>query len=162
MNKDISDQQLLATLKRLERIADLSDSRFRIPFTKIRFGLDAIIGLVPFIGDSISLVLSLYLVFEASKLGVPLTLKIKMLWNVLIDWVVGLVPILGDAVDVFFKSNNRNMALLVEHIDQDYQSRKASPKPVKDNKSSRFILLIVAVLLVSVSIYAFTIMTNFL
>ena len=162
MNKDISDQQLLATLKRLERIADLSDSRFRIPFTKIRFGLDAIIGLVPFIGDSISLVLSLYLVFEASKLGVPLTLKIKMLWNVLIDWVVGLVPILGDAVDVFFKSNNRNMALLVEHIDQDYQSRKASLKPVKDNKSSRFILLIVAVLLVSVSIYAFTIMTNFL
>ncbi len=162
MNKDISDQQLLATLKRLERIADLSDNRFRIPFTKIRFGLDAIIGIVPFIGDSISLVLSLYLVFEASKLGVPLTLKIKMLWNVLIDWVVGLVPILGDVVDVFFKSNNRNMALLVEHINQDYQSRKASPKPVKDNKSSRFILLIVAVLLVSVSIYAFTIMTNFL
>lgn len=153
MNKDITDQQLLATLKRLERIADLSDSRFRIPFTKIRFGLDAIIGLVPFIGDSISLVLSLYLLFEASKLGVPLTLKIKMLWNILVDWVIGLVPVLGDAVDVFFKANNRNMKLLVEHINEDYQSRNASPKPKKKNKIAKLIFMIVVLILGSLSIY---------
>lgn len=153
MNKDISDQQLLATLKRLERIADLSDSRFRIPFTKIRFGLDAIIGLVPFIGDFISLILSLYLLFEASKLGAPLTLKIKILWNVLIDWLIGLIPVLGDAVDVFFKANNRNMKLLVEHINEDYQSRNVSPKPEETNKISKFVFILAALALASLSLY---------
>ena len=153
MNKDISDQQLLATLKRLERLAELSDNRFRLPFTKIRFGLDALIGLVPFIGDSIGLILSLYLLFEASKLGAPLTLKIKMLWNVLVDWLIGLVPVLGDAIDVFFKANNRNMALLVEHINQDYQSRNNSPKSEKKNTTAKLVVIITAVILASLSAY---------
>jgi hypothetical protein len=153
MNKDLSDQQVFATLKRLERLADLTDSRFRIPFTDIRFGLDAVIGLIPFVGDSISLVVSLYLLFEASKLGVPPSLKIKMLRNVLIDWVIGLIPILGDAVDVVFKANMRNMKLLVEHINNDYQSRSISPEPEKINNATKLVFILVAVLLVSISIY---------
>jgi hypothetical protein len=145
---------LLATLKRLERLADLTDSRFRIPFTTIRFGIDAVIGLIPFVGDSISLAVSLYLLFEASKLGVPNYIKIKMFGNTLIDWLIGLIPILGDAVDVFFKANNRNMKLLVEHINADYQSRQISAEPEQQRKSSKIFFILVAVLLVSISIYA--------
>lgn len=158
MNKTISDQQVLATLKRLERLADLTDSRFRIPFTNIRFGIDGIIGLIPFVGDSISLVISLYLLLEASKLGTPHTLKIKMLRNVILDWAIGLIPILGDAVDVAFKANNRNMKLLVEHIHQDYQSRHESPECESDKEStiSKYVFIIVTVLMVSLSIYAVT------
>tara|TARA_R110001592_G_scaffold65203_2_gene200282 strand:+ start:5270 stop:5761 length:492 start_codon:yes stop_codon:yes gene_type:complete len=156
MNKDVSDRQLLATLKRLERLADLTDSRFRIPFTKIRFGIDAIIGLIPFVGDSISLIMSLYLLFEASKLGAPFSLKIKMLGNVIFDFVIGLIPIFGDAVDVFFKANNRNMKLLVEHITQDYQSRQVISQPEKENKVPRLILILTIVLLAVLAIYALT------
>ena len=153
MNKDVSDQQLFATLKRLERLADLTDSHFRIPFTNIRFGIDGVIGLIPFVGDSISLVISLYILGETSKLGVPPSLKIKMLGNVIFDWVIGLVPFLGDAVDVFFKANNRNMKLLVEHINSDYQSRQISPEPEKKSKTPHIFFILVAVVLVSISIY---------
>lgn len=156
MKKEISDQQLLATLKRLERLADLTDSRFRIPFTNIRFGIDAVIGLIPFVGDSISLVMSLYLLFEASKLGAPHALKFKMLCNVILDWVIGLIPVLGDAVDVFFQANNRNMKLLVEQINQDYQSRQVTTKPEQESKSSKIVFIVVTALLISLSIYAMT------
>lgn len=156
MNKDISEQQVFATLKRLERLADLTDSRFRIPFTNIRFGLDGIIGLIPFIGDGISLIISLYLLLEASKLGTPHSLKIKMLRNVIIDWVIGLVPILGDAADVVFKANKKNMKLLVEHINEDYKSKHEIAENEEDNKMPKFIFFVISILMVSLSIYAVT------
>ena len=157
MNKEISEQQLLATLKRLERLSYLSDSRFRVPFTNIRFGLDAIIGLIPFVGDCISLVISLYLLFEASKLGTPHSLKLKMLRNVVLDWLIGLVPILGDAADVFIKANNKNMKLLVEHIDQDYKSRQSLNDEETKPKVSRYMLIILVALLTALSFYVITI-----
>jgi len=154
MDKDLSDQQLLNALKWLERLSNLTDSRFRIPFTNIHFGIDAVIGLIPFVGDSISLVMSLYLLAEASKLGVPHAIKIKMLRNVVFDWLIGLIPVLGDAVDVFFKANNRNMKLLVEHIHQDYHSRQISSEPEKENKVTKLVFILVAVLIASLALYA--------
>jgi len=156
MNKDLSDEQLLATLKRLERYAELTDSRFRIPFTKIHFGLDAIVGLIPFVGETIGLALSLYLLFEASKLGVPTSLKMKMLSNVLIDWLVGLVPIAGDIADVAFKANVRNMKLLVEHINLEHQRRKIALESRGASgirHISRITLMLLVVLLITLSVY---------
>jgi len=156
MNKDLSDEQLLATLKRLERYAELTDSRFRIPFTKIHFGIDALVGLIPFVGETIGLVLSFYLLLEASKLGVPASLKIKMLGNVLIDWLVGLVPIAGDIADVAFKANVRNVKLLVEHIDLEHQRRKAALEPKGASgirHISRFTFMLLLVLLIILSVY---------
>lgn len=150
MDKNLPDEYLIATLKRLERFADLTDSKFRIPFTNIRFGIDAVIGLIPFAGETIGLVLSLYLVLEAHKLGVPLFLKLKMLRNIAIDWIVGLVPILGDIADVAYKANIRNLKLLVEHINQEYQRRN---QPLKSGKVPGWLLLSIGAVLVVATCY---------
>jgi len=157
MNKNISDEELLATINRLERYAELTDSRFRIPFTKVHFGIDSIIGLIPIAGETIGLVLSFYLILEAFKLGVPNALKFKMLRNVLLDWVIGLVPIAGDIADVAFKANIRNMKLLVEHIDQERQSGKTTLELAGTSNRSRLIFFLLTVLLLSLSIYLMTV-----
>lgn len=99
-------------IRRLESIADLLDSRFRIPGTDIRFGLDALLGLIPGIGDGISVLPALYLMMEAKKLGASKVLLTRMAMNVGIDWLVGSIPLLGDIFDVGFKANRRNIKLL--------------------------------------------------
>ncbi|MEI9886911.1 MAG: DUF4112 domain-containing protein [Rhizomicrobium sp.] len=99
-------------LAQLDLIADLLDSRFIIPGTNIRFGLDSLIGLVPVVGDLISALISLYLIGRASRLGLSPWIRARMLWNVLLDTTVGAVPVVGDAFDVAFKSNRRNIALV--------------------------------------------------
>lgn len=109
-------------LQRLDRYARRLDSQFRIPGTNIRFGLDPILGLIPGLGDLVGLVLSLYLVVEAIRLGAGVGLVLKMLANLLVEFVIGLVPVIGDAFDVMWKANNRNVRLLRNHI-----SRKLEP-----------------------------------
>lgn len=110
--------RLEQALVRLEGSAKLLDSQFRIPFTRIRFGLDPLIGLLPGIGDAAGLILSLYLMVEAARLGAGTRQVVKMAGNVLIEFLVGMVPILGDAFDVVWKANNRNAALLRRHIEK--------------------------------------------
>lgn len=103
-------------LRRLESLAELLDSRFRVPGTQIRFGLDAVLGLVPGIGDTLTLLPSIYLILRARRLGAPLSLIIRMLITVLVDYVVGLVPVLGDIFDVVFRANTANVDLLRNHL----------------------------------------------
>ena len=112
--------------RRLERLARALDSAFVVPGTGIRFGADALLGLVPGIGDAAALALSGYLIMEARRLGAPPDILRRMVGNVAIDAAVGAVPLLGDAFDVFFKANIRNMALLRSHI-ADLRSRHAKP-----------------------------------
>jgi hypothetical protein len=106
-------------IARLDALANLLDTAFIVPGTNIRFGFDAMIGLVPGIGDAITTVISLYIVREARELGAPRHLVARMLVNVAIDGVVGAVPFLGDAFDVMWRANRRNMALLRKHLDND-------------------------------------------
>jgi hypothetical protein len=106
------DPALRAEIARLDRLADLLDSRFRLPGTRIRFGLDGLIGLVPGIGDTLVLAPAVWLVWRASRLGVPRRDIARMAANTGVDYVVGLVPILGDLFDVGFKGNRRNIAIL--------------------------------------------------
>jgi hypothetical protein len=103
-------------LAQLEWIADLLDSRFVIPGTNVRFGLDGVIGLVPVAGDIISALISFYLISRASELGLSPWVKTRMVWNVALDTVVGAVPVLGDMFDVSFKSNRRNIALAKRYL----------------------------------------------
>ena len=103
-------------IARLDALANLLDTAFVIPGTQIRFGLDALIGLVPGIGDAITTVMSLYIVNEARALGAPPLLIARMLANVALDGFVGAVPLAGDAFDVAFRANRRNMALLRNHL----------------------------------------------
>jgi hypothetical protein len=97
-------------------LAALLDSRWRIPGTSIRFGLDALVGLVPILGDAATSIVSAYIVLRARKCGAGNFLVARMLGNVLLDALVGSVPILGSIFDVYFKANNRNIRLLRRHL----------------------------------------------
>ncbi len=105
-------------IARIDRLATLLDTRFAIPFTKIRFGADSLIGLAPGVGDAITAALALYIVYEAHRLGAPKTVLARMLGNVAIDGMVGIVPVAGDVFDVMFRANRRNVRILREHLDR--------------------------------------------
>ncbi|MDN5869776.1 MAG: DUF4112 domain-containing protein [Nitrococcus sp.] len=120
MNEGVSAADVrpeaLRRLRRLRRTARLLDSEFQIPGIRWRFGVDALIGLVPGVGDSVSAALSLWIIAEARRLGVPPGVLRKMLRNMLVDAVAGSVPILGDVFDAGYKANLRNLALLEQAL----------------------------------------------
>jgi len=101
---------------RLDVLANLLDTAFILPGTNVRFGFDALIGLVPGIGDAITTAISLYIVLEARQLGAPAHLILRMLANVVVDGFVGAVPLVGDAFDVLWRANRRNVLLLREWL----------------------------------------------
>jgi hypothetical protein len=105
-------------LARLDAIAKLLDIAFVLPGTKIRYGIDGIIGLIPVIGDIIATALSLWLVREARALGAPWHVTARMLGNVAVQGVAGAVPFVGDAFDVLFRANIRNVRLLRRWMDK--------------------------------------------
>jgi hypothetical protein len=106
-------------ISRLDALASLLDTAVLIPGTDIRFGLDALIGLVPGIGDAVTTAMSLYIVHEARQLGAPGHVIARMLANVALDGVVGAVPLVGDAFDVMWRSNKRNMRLLYDWLERE-------------------------------------------
>ena len=113
---DPYEDEYTPQLRRIEKLAHLLDARFEIPGTKIRFGWDGIIGLLPGIGDTLTLLPQLYLIYEALRLKLGTGTILKMLLNILIDWLVGTIPVVGDLFDVAFKSNLRNAKLVAEAI----------------------------------------------
>jgi hypothetical protein len=102
-------------LDALRRWAVLLDSAFRIPGTRIRFGLDAIIGLIPGVGDISTPAFAGLLLLQAVRMRLPIVIQARMVLNAALDMLLGLVPILGDLVDVGWKANLRNLALLERH-----------------------------------------------
>jgi Domain of unknown function (DUF4112) len=105
-------------MKRLEAVAKVLDVAFILPGTKIRYGVDGIVGLIPVVGDIISTGLSLWVVHEARALGAPWHVTARMLGNVAFQGVVGVVPVAGDAIDVLFRANMRNARLLRNWLDK--------------------------------------------
>jgi hypothetical protein len=105
-----------AAIDRIDRLATIFDVAFLIPGTKVRFGVEALLRLVPGIGDAAASALSLYLIYEAYKLDVPATLLARMLVNVVLEAAAGSVPFAGDAFDVLFRANRRNVTLLRRHF----------------------------------------------
>ena len=101
----------------LRRWATLLDSRFRIPGTNIRFGLDPILSLVPGLGDLASPVFTAALLAQVFRQRVPRIVVVRMLLNALIDAAIGAIPIAGQLGDIFFRANVRNLALLERHAD---------------------------------------------
>ncbi len=104
--------------ERLDRLSHWLDDRFEIPGTGIRFGLDGLLGLIPGVGDTLTALVSLYLVFEARQAGASRWIMASMLLNVGIDWLIGLIPFAGDIFDIAYKANRRNIALLRAHLDK--------------------------------------------
>jgi len=105
-----------AAVDRIDMLATLFDTALVIPGTGIRFGIEALLRLIPGFGDFAASALSFYLLYEATRLGVPRLLIVRMLANVVIEWGIGTVPVAGDVFDVFFRANRRNVALLRAHF----------------------------------------------
>ncbi|MCC5908133.1 MAG: DUF4112 domain-containing protein [Balneolaceae bacterium] len=104
------------TLNRLDRFSYYTDSNFRIPFTNFRFGLSPLIGLIPVAGDFAGLILSLYVLYEARKIGASGKIQRKMIRNMLIEFIGGLLPVIGDAFDAIYKANTKNTELLRNYL----------------------------------------------
>jgi uncharacterized protein DUF4112 len=102
-------------LELLRQWARIFDSAFRIPGTRITFGLDPIIGLIPGIGDLSSPIFSLFIIWHAAKLRVPRVVIARMVLNALIDGLVGAIPVVGDLFDFAWKASAWNLALLERH-----------------------------------------------
>jgi hypothetical protein len=100
----------------LEALAELMDSVFRIPGLGTRFGIDALIGLIPGFGDTVSSAVSLYILNAARCYGVPRATLLRMAANIAIDYALGSIPLLGDISDVYWKANLKNVALLQQHL----------------------------------------------
>jgi hypothetical protein len=100
----------------LERIAHWLDSVFEIPGIRLRFGIDALLGLLPGLGDTASALASIYILQAATKYGVPRITIARMTLNIGIDLLVGAIPIVGDRFDVYWKANRKNVDLFRRHF----------------------------------------------
>ena len=109
-----------AVRRRLETLTYLLDNSIVVPGINRRVGLDAIVGLVPVAGDLVSAVMSLYLVWEARKLGMSRWQIARMLGNIGVDTAVGAIPFAGDLFDAVFRSNTRNMKIIRKHLDKHH------------------------------------------
>ena len=107
------------SLARIDALANLMDSAVAIPGTRIRLGLDSLIGLVPGVGDIASALISSYIIWEARQLGLPRWKIARMIGNVALDTTVGAIPVVGDVLDVFYKSNRRNLRIVKEHLERE-------------------------------------------
>ncbi len=105
-------------LERLDALASFMDSAIVIPGTNIRFGADALIGLVPGIGDAVSAGVSCLIVLEARRMGAPAHVIGRMIGNIALDSLAGAIPLIGDLFDVAFRANLRNMRLLRSHFEK--------------------------------------------
>ena len=101
----------------LERLLERS---FTIPGVNMPVGLDAIIGLVPVLGDVVTTAMGAYIVWEAKNLGLPKWKLARMGANVLFDTAIGAIPVIGDAADLVFRSNSKNLRILLKHIDKHH------------------------------------------
>ena len=105
-----------ARLKRVRLLSRLLDEQFRIPGTTQRVGLDGLIGLIPGVGDAAGTLLSAYILYEAIRLGAPISVLLRMAANIGIDAVVGAIPVAGGLFDVVWKANKKNATLLHAYL----------------------------------------------
>lgn len=115
-----------AARERLNFLAWLLDSSIPLPGTRFTIGLDALIGLVPILGDVIGVALSSLIVAEAGRLGAPRSLLMRMSFNIAVEGVVGLVPLLGDAFDAGWKANQKNVRLLNAWLDHPHKAARGN------------------------------------
>jgi hypothetical protein len=113
-------------LRRLDTLGYVLDNSIPIPGTRRRFGLDAVIGLVPGVGDATGALMSAYIVVQAARLGAPASSLVRMLLNVGIEALVGAIPFAGDLFDAWFKANARNVTLLRTELERPGSTRRSS------------------------------------
>ena len=113
-------------LERLRAIALLFDQAFAVPGTRWRFGMDALFGLIPGLGDLVGAMVGVYALHVARRLRAPAAIQLNMLANIALDALIGTVPLLGDVFDFVFKSQTRNLALLDAWVDTPHETTRRS------------------------------------
>lgn len=126
---DTMTPDLTRRLARLNGLARLMDTAIQVPGTNIRFGADALIGLVPGIGDAGGALIGLYIVNEARRLGLPKRKLARMVANLGVDATLGAVPLAGDLFDVYFKAHKRNIQIILDHFDSERRDIKDVTPP---------------------------------
>jgi hypothetical protein len=119
------DEKLPQDLVALRRFANLMDEAFVVPGTRFRFGLDALVGLIPGVGDIIGGLLSTWIIAGALRHRVPARVIVRMVGNIAIDLFFGAIPVAGDVFDFLFEENMKNMRLLERHRDRRRPPRSA-------------------------------------
>lgn len=108
----------IADTRDIEQVARWLDTRWTLPGTTWRFGLDTVIGLVPGVGDGITAVMGAYIIVRARELGAPGHVQARMIGNLVVDSLVGAIPLVGDIFDFAYRSNAKNVQLLLRHLEE--------------------------------------------
>ncbi len=137
-----------SALARIRSLSHLLDNAIQIPGTSYRIGIDPIIGLLPGGGDMVSAGLSIYIVWEAARMGLPRATVSRMVSNLVLDALLGTLPFLGDFFDATWKANTKNIALLEAHL--------AVPQTQKKADKGFVLLLLFGFLLVAIAITTIT------
>jgi|TARA_B110000881_G_scaffold219600_1_gene241965 hypothetical protein len=117
MNSEIEEQNE-EKLLRLKLLSNRLDEIITIPGTKYKIGIDPIIGTIPIIGDLLGSIISIYILYSGSKMGLSSRIIAKMSLNIGFDFVLGLIPIIGDIFDMGWKANKRNVKLIENNINK--------------------------------------------
>lgn len=106
--------------RRSRKISWLLDECIRIPGTRLRFGLDPVLGLLPYGGEAVATIMGTLILSDAGKKGLPLATLLRMGGNMIVNALVGVIPVVGDIFSFWFKSNSRNYALLNAYLESDH------------------------------------------
>jgi hypothetical protein len=141
----------------LELLAHWTDTVFRIPGINLRFGLDAILGLIPGVGDVLTSLASLYILSAANRYNVSRITLARMALNILLDTLIGAIPLVGDLFDAYWKSNQRNIDLLRRHL----AAAPGGEKTLRRRDSAFVFAVVVALglLMVAAAVTAFWILS---
>ena len=146
----VPDDTVEARLQRARRLATLTDSAVELPLLRVRVGLDALLGLVPVVGDLLGAPIALYFPYTAWRLGAPRALTGRMLGRILVDAAAGTVPVLGDLTDVVLRVNQRNLASLEDWYAPAAEPSRDEPPPATRRHRWLLVPLLAAALMLLV------------
>ena len=115
---------VVSVRQRIEAMELLLERSFRIPGINYPVGLDAIIGLIPILGEIVTTAMGAYIIWEARNLGLPRWKIWRMIGNTAFDTAIGAVPVIGDAADLIFRSNTRNLRIIKKHLDKHHPATR--------------------------------------
>ena len=115
--EEVPDSVDEAAVRRMSFVANLLDDSIRVPGTDFRIGIDPILGILPGAGDAVAAAMSVYIVLESARLGVPFLTLLRMMANVTLDFAIGSVPVVGTLFDTVWKANQKNVELAVDSLD---------------------------------------------
>lgn len=137
MQQDSDTFRAPKALLRAQKLANLTDTKIRIPIIGVRLGLDFLVGLIPVVGDLIMVGVSLSIVAMAKSMQVPRALRLTMLKHIVIDFLLGLIPFVGDLVDLFYKSNQKNVRIMEKWwVSQNHQNIQKNSQEALQNWSA--------------------------